>query len=486
VLVNSTLRPDQTRALDLLSESLASGKRRPLIQAPTGWGKTVLATAIAHHALTRDQRIVFVAPALSLIDQTVDRFYTEGITEIGVIQANHPMTNGARRVQIASAQTLGRRLRPLADIVVVDEAHRLHRCILKWMTDADWRHVPFIGLSATPWTRGLGRYYDHLIIASATRERIDAGHLSPFRVFAPSHPDLSGVRTVAGDYHEGDLGMAMNKAPLVADIVTTWLERGQDRPTICFAVNCAHAQALHQQFEVAGITTDYIDAYTDRMEREKIKLKFHAGLVRVVVNVGCLTTGIDWDVRCIILARPTKSEMLYVQMIGRGLRTAQGKTNCLILDHSDTTMRLGFVTDIHHDQLDDGRERQSSKRDRSPPLPSPCPSCAFLRPAKVHVCPACGFAPERRSDIKPVDGELMEVTPRGTPAPYSERQRWFSGLLYIAERRDYKQGWAAYKFKERFGFWPDAMLKEPRPPATDIVNWVKSRQIAWAKARRAA
>jgi hypothetical protein len=109
-----------------------------------------------------------------------------------------------------------------------------------------------------------------------------------------------------------------------------------------------------------------------------------------------------------------------------------------------------------------------------------------LQPAKVHVCPSCGFAPERQSDIKPVDGELTELTPRGTPAPYAERQRWFSGLLYIAERRAYKPGWAAHKFRERFGGWPNDMLKEARPPQTDIINWVKSRTIAFAKARRAA
>jgi superfamily II DNA or RNA helicase len=332
----------------------------------------------------------------------------------------------------------------------------------------------------------LARYYDDLIIASTTAELIEAGHLSPFRIFAPSHPDLSGVRTVAGDFHEGDLSRAMDRPQLVADIVQTWLERGEDRPTFCFGVDRAHAKTLQRQFEAAGIATEYIDAHTDRIDREKIKLKFEHGLVKVVVNVGCLTTGIDWDVRCIILARPTKSEILYTQLIGRGLRTTPGKDDCLILDHSDTTLRLGFVTDIHHDALDDGRERVAAKRDCSEALPQACDSCAFLRPPKVHVCPSCGFAPERRSNIKCGIGELVEVTPRRPPASHAERQRWFSGLVHIAQHRGYKNGWAAHQFKTRFGSWPDDMLPNPAPPDSDITNWVRSRQIAYAKMRSAA
>ena len=171
------------------------------------------------------------------------------------------------------------------------------------------------------------------------------------------------MRTVAGDYHEGDLGDAMNKQPLVADIVETWLKHGVGRPTLCFAVNRAHAQHIADRFAEHGVRAGYVDCFTPANERTDIRNKFASGEYQIVCNVGVLTLGVDWDVRCIILARPTKSEMLYVQIIGRGLRTVEGKDHCLILDHSDTTLRLGFVTEIHHDELDDGKTRKSHKRD---------------------------------------------------------------------------------------------------------------------------
>jgi superfamily II DNA or RNA helicase len=130
------------------------------------------------------------------------------------------------------------------------------------MTDPAWQSRPFIGLSATPWTPGLGRYFDDLIIAATTQTLISEGYLAPFRVFAPSHPDLTGVRTVAGDYHEGDLSGTMNNNLLVADIVDTWKQRGENRPTFCFAVDRAHAKNLQKKFTEAGVPTGYIDAYT--------------------------------------------------------------------------------------------------------------------------------------------------------------------------------------------------------------------------------
>jgi hypothetical protein len=320
-----TLRPHQAKAIEALAQSLAGGHRRPMLQAPTGAGKTLLSASIIDRALRKGRRVTFTVPAISLVDQTVHEFWREGIRDVGVIQANHPMTFPDRPVQIASVQSLVRRGFPRSDLVIVDEAHRMFEVIQSWMGEQP--ELPFIGLSATPWSKGLGKYYDDLIIAATTKELIEAGYLSRFRVFAPSHPDLTGVRTVAGDYHEGELSGAMQ--PLTADVVATWLEHGNNLPTLCFAVDCAHAKHLHERFDSVGVSSAYIDASTDLLERERIRKGFHSGEYKVVCNVGVMTTGVDWDVRCLILARPTKSEILYTQIIGRGLRTAEGKTDCL-------------------------------------------------------------------------------------------------------------------------------------------------------------
>src|SRR5258705_6809670 len=119
---------------------------------------------------------------------------------------------------------------PPADMVILDEMHKWFDVYEEWLA-GPWKHIPVIGLSATPWTRGLGKHFGKLIVGATAAQLIDAGYLSKFRVFAPASPDLTGVRTVAGDYHEGDLADAVNKTALVADVVDTWLDRGEGRPT---------------------------------------------------------------------------------------------------------------------------------------------------------------------------------------------------------------------------------------------------------------
>lgn len=148
------LRPHQVRIIERLRHSLASGRRRPMVQAPTGAGKTVVAGAIVKGARSKAKRVLFVVPAISLIDQTVRSFFAEGIRDVGVIQGNHPMTDPAAPVQIASIQTLQRRAIPPFDIVVIDEAHRWFEMLGPWMAAEDWQEVPFVGLSATLGPRG--------------------------------------------------------------------------------------------------------------------------------------------------------------------------------------------------------------------------------------------------------------------------------------------------------------------------------------------
>lgn len=482
-----TLYDHQTAAVQMLRQSLATGHKRPMLQAPTGFGKTLTAAAIVQSALDKGKRVCFTVPAISLIDQTFEEFRAEGITDIGVIQSDHPATDWMARVQVASVQTLARRALPDTDLVLVDEAHQAFKVIFRWM--ADRSSLPFVGLSATPWTKGLGKHYDDLIIAATTADLISRGFLSKFRVYAPSHPDLTGVKTVAGDYDEGQLADAMAKPQLTADIVATWLQRGENRPTLCFAVNRAHARKLQDEFEAAGVPCGYVDAYTERDDRLKLGEAFAAGAVKVVVNVGVLTTGIDWDVRCLVLARPTKSEILYTQIIGRALRTADGKDDALILDHSDTTLTLGFFTDIQHQTLDRGRVAESKPvAPKATPvkLPTECSGCGVLKPAGVHICPACGFAPERREDVAVEDGDLVQLAGGRQQADRATKQRFWSGLLWYCDQRGYSEGWASHKYKDRFGVWPRGLSAKVEAPDISCRNYVRASQIKFAKGKERA
>lgn len=484
------LRPHQVSAVTSLRRIIGSGSRRVMLQAPTGAGKTVLAASIIESAMAKGNRVIFTVPAISLVDQTVREFYAEGIRDVGVIQADHPRTDPSRPVQIASLQTLRRRQIPQADLVLIDEAHRNDKLIEDWMSRDEWLSVPFIGLSATPWTKGLGRLYDRLVIAATTQDLIDAGYLSPFRCFAPSKPDLSGVRTIAGDYHEGDLAKVMNDRALTADIVSTWLARGENRPTLCFAVDLAHAKTLQAQFEAAGVSCGYLDGRSTADDREAVRKAFSAGEYRVVCNVGVLTTGVDWDVRCVILARPTKSEILFTQIIGRGLRTAPGKQDCLILDHSDTTLRLGFVTDIHHARLDDGTLATTAATGEKPPSkPKECPKCHYVRAAGVSSCPSCGHVAEMVSRVEVVDGELADLT----AARKANKSEWAEKISFIAQLKAYQvetgkaAGWVAHKYKARYGVFPnDPRVGGARPAGVvspEVRSWIKSQAIRYAKRR---
>jgi DNA repair protein RadD len=493
----SELRPYQTEALANIRDSVRGGVRRLIVQAATGAGKTKLAAAIVDAGLSKGSRTAFVVPAISLVDQTVESFYAEGIRDVGVIQANHGMTDWSKPVQVCSIQTIqSRGAFPDAKIVIFDEIHRLHEAHKTWINHPDWQSVPMIGLSATPWTRGLGKYFDSLLIAATTQDLIEQGYLSPFKVFATGHPDLSEVKTVAGDYHEGQLSNAMQKGELTADIIRTWQAKWGKDKTLCFGVDKAHAKSIQERFEFAGVSCGYQDAETTADERREIKRKFHSGVYQVVSNIQTLTTGVDWDVRCLILARPTRSEMLYVQIIGRALRTAPGKEHALILDHSDTTQRLGFVTEIHHEQLSDGKAATKAIAEKKAALPKECQKCAYLKPPKTKICPNCGHKTEIRSEIMEVDGELVEMTPgkktRAKPRKpedftEQERRQFFAELKAYALLHEYKPGWPAVKYKDKFHGWPPRYF-ENTPPASilspTVALWVRSQNIRWAKSKK--
>lgn len=476
-----TLRKHQAKAIELIRNSLAKGNTRVVCEAATGFGKTLTAAKIIEGALAKRNKVIFTAPAISLIDQTVTAFENEGIRDIGVMQANHPRTDSLARVQVASVQTLARREIPEASLVIVDECHLRAQVIEDMM--AERQDAFFIGMSATPWARGMGLLWQDKVTPITIGELIEQGYLSEFTVFAPDVPDLSGVKTVAGDYHEGEVADVMEGKALMASVVETWLARGENRPTLLFGVNCAHAKQLSEAFERAGVATAYVDAHTDSVERHVIARRFKAGEVKVACSVRTLTTGVDWPVSCIIDAAPTKSDMLHVQKIGRGLRVNPGTEDLLVLDHAGNSLRLGLVTDIHREKLDATPKGERQPVERKEKLPKDCSQCGALHTGLT--CPSCGHERKPVAGVETVEGELIEVTGKKAKATKEDKQRFYSMALWMAGQRGYKPGWAANKYREKFGVWPRGLEQVEAPADQAFLNYEKSRRIAWAKRKSA-
>lgn len=492
------LRAYQERAINSLRASLGSGHRRVMLYLPTGAGKTVCAEAMIRGAVAKGGKALFVANRKQLVSQASAHLTRAGI-EHGILQAENTCRLDSR-VLVCSIDTIARRGIPDdVTLIIIDEAHAVagskkYRNLL-----FKYDRVPVVGLSATPFSKGLGKHYDELkgavfqelVVGATIRELIDLGNLVDVDIYAPAVPDLTGVKSSRGmggedDYVEADLARAMDKPSLVGDIVTHWQQLAAGKQTVVFATNIAHSQHIVAEFQRAGVKAEHIDYHHTDEERADILGRFSRGEFAVLSNSALLAEG--WDCpscEVMVLARPTKSLIRYIQMAGRVLRPFPGKECALLLDHSGSTLQLGFPTDDLPLELDDGRPNKPGKQQREKPEPKPCPSCKFVKPAGVHQCPKCGFAPRRQSDVEVQDGALVKLGRDRKPAKATvqEKEIFFSGLLYVARERGYSDGWAAHAYRDRFAVWPRGVAREPAPPTPEVRGWLKHRAIARAKGR---
>jgi DNA repair protein RadD len=484
------LRAYQTHAIERIDAAVADGSKSPLVVAPTGSGKTVISGALIRREADAGKRVLFLAPRRELIHQASRKLDDVGVPH-GIILAGDKRQNLYRPVQVASIDTLRARQHKLQmmldpDILIIDEAH-LYITEIRQKLLNQWPAAFKIGLTATPCRkdgRGLRLLFDRLIQVASVAELMEQGHLVRARYFSIAEPDLSRVSTVAGDYHNGELAGAMLK--LVADIPRTWLERAGGRRTAVFAVNVAHSVALKAAFTALGVPAEHVDGGTPTLEREAIFKRFSAGETQVLCNCQIASIGFDLPaLDCIQLARPTKSLGLYLQMIGRGLRPAAGKTDCMVLDHSGAVHRHGFAHDERFWTLDGHADMARTKavRERAEGKEITCPKCTAVYTAS-RQCPECGhYVGPRGKEIKTLDGDLVEVGAHMKPED-QDRLAFFLELRGYAERHNYKPGFAAHKFKEKFGgsFPPWAWNDLPSAaPSLETRNWIKSRIIASAR-----
>jgi DNA repair protein RadD len=346
------LRPFQAQAIADLQAGFQAGHRRQILSLSTGAGKTVVAGHVALKARDRGHRALFIVDRIELVTQAARTFHGLGLS-VGILRGEDTSYSESDDIIVASIQTISRRQAPdWVKLVMIDECHILHRAHIKLMED--WNLLPFIGLSATPLRPGLGKYFTNLVRGPSVRELIEQGFLVPTRGFAPGADAVAqalqgvtvGSTTHGRDYREKDLSRVMNRKQLVGDIVTTWKERGDDRPTLVFAVDIAHSRSIADDFAAAGVSVAHLDGHTPDDERRRIIDDFRAGTIRVLTSVYVLGIGFDApEASCLILARPTLSEMLHFQQLGRGIRTAPGKADCLVLDHASNTLKHGLP---HH------------------------------------------------------------------------------------------------------------------------------------------
>ncbi|WP_155271589.1 DEAD/DEAH box helicase, partial [Xenorhabdus bovienii] len=311
----------QERALNMLRQNWKNFNSF-MVYAPTGAGKTGLSAFIIDGFVSKRMKVMMICPYLVLINQTAQRFIEYGLPEdeIAYIWRDHPNQDPSKLIQIASADTLIRRDFPGdINLLVIDEAHLKRKKILEEITRlTSETDCKVVGLSGTPFSPFLGHYYQKLIKPTTIKELIQRGDLSPYEFYAPTKPDLSKVKSArnddyGSDYKEDEIAEIMCGADLVGDVVSSWLKLGENQPTICFCVNVSHANFITVEFNRAGVNAEIMTANTPQDERDLIIHRFEQGATKIIVNIGVLVAGLDSDVRCIIYARPTKSEIRWLQ-----------------------------------------------------------------------------------------------------------------------------------------------------------------------------
>lgn len=454
-----TLRPYQQRVLDeLWAWFEANGDGDPIVEACVGAGKSVIIAELCRRAIMQapGTRILMLVHVKELLEQNLHKLVTVWPgAPVGVYSASVGSRQLGRSITYATIGSVANRAPDLGrvDILLVDECHLIgpsestqyRRLIDKLrsycpaMRVVGWTGTAFRGDGIWLTQQGL---FSHVAARIGMAELLEAGYLAPLvTIETDTRIDTDGVKLVAGEYNIGQLAKASDKDELVRAACAELVRLAAARKRwLVFAVTVAHAEHIAAELRQAhGIACEVVSADTPKGEREQTIREFRAGRLRALVNVAVLTTGFDApQIDCIALLRATKSPVLYVQIAGRGMRTAPGKTDCLWLDFTDTTATLGPVDAIK------GRSRKPQREDAESVAPfRHCDECGNPAPAAAAACPHCGHL------FPAVERVKHEARADTTSSVLSSGPQWYS-VTRVNYRRHHGR-------KEGDAFKPDTL-----------------------------
>ena len=447
--------------------------------------------AIMQDAANQGKKVAMVLDRIVLVEQTSLRLSKYGIPH-GVMQSGHWRHRPYEPIQICSIQTLARRKTPLdIDLLIIDEAHVMYKTTIDYIKENP--DVKVVGLTATPFTKGLADIYTNVVGAQPMQHLVEDGWVVPLKVYIAKEIDMTGATKLAGEWRADDVTERGMK--IVGDIVQEWTKKtyeifGGPKKTIVFCAGVEHGRELVDQFAKAGfnfVSISYKE--DDEFKRETIEDFAKPDTnIHGLIATDILTRGFDVSDVCIgVSARPfSKSFSSHVQQIGRILRPHEGKEFGVLLDHSGNFLRFRDDWDgLYHDgvtELKSGGEtvkREPTEREKTE---AKCPVCAALWVSKTNTCSSCGHTRQPFQGITSIAGKLEELQMANRKLQI-ENADFFAELQYYGIKREYKEGWAAVKYKEKFGVYPNGLKVDPKPPSIKTLNWIKSRNIAFVKSK---
>jgi len=492
------LRPHQQTAIDALRQGFRDGHSRQIYVAPTGAGKTVAAAFMLQGAGNAGAKSAMVLDRIVLCEQTSAQLDCYGIGH-GVLQAGHWRYRPHENIQVCSAQTLEKRgFMPGAKLLILDECHSLRAETRKMIESHP--NMKVIGLTATPFTAGLGEIYTNIVQTVTTQTLTDDGLLCPLKVYVAKQIDMTDAKKVAGEWSQKEAGE--RGTVISGDVVSEWVQKthkhfGGPRKTLVFGASVAHCEDLARKFQEAGYNFVAI-SYRDESAFTTMTLKEFAkpdSSIVGLIAVDKLSKGFDTPDICIgVSARPfSKSLSSHVQQMGRVMRAHPSKEFSLWICHSGNYLRFRDEwDDIKENGVKNLRGGHTDKAHNEPTEKikkvSVCPDCKLLRPPGALSCAACGFTFQifNQVEVDPAEMEELDARESGKIVKFTmdDKQEFYSGLLEHARRKGYKRGWAANNYREKFGVWPQTILHIEGPIVPCVANWILKKNIAWSKAKR--